>query len=177
MLSRTFFITLADGREVVIQFQTEKLDLGAFKVAKGALGQVVLDAVALKDKELENEGVWASSLEYLPGKMWVHGVAGKGAEGCIAVNRSLGRVLSKGCLADSSGEAVSTKVRPHLEAQHCSTRDQNNQSSISGPTALQLSQTLFISAPTCDTVEPWLLVFQHEGRARLLGRQGWQVAR
>lgn len=48
--------------------------------------------------------------------MWVHGVAGKGAEGRIAVNRSLGRVLSKGYLADSSSEAVSTKVRPHLEA-------------------------------------------------------------
>ncbi|KAH6842274.1 hypothetical protein B0I37DRAFT_435629 [Chaetomium sp. MPI-CAGE-AT-0009] len=105
IFSRTFFVTLADGREAVIQFRTEKLDLDAFKVAKGALGQV-----------LENEGVWAYSLERLPGKMWVYGVAGKGAEGRIAVNRSLGRILSKGCLADSSGEAVSTKVRPHLEA-------------------------------------------------------------
>ncbi|KAK4196844.1 hypothetical protein QBC40DRAFT_286553 [Triangularia verruculosa] len=116
MFSRTFFVTLADGRGVVIQFRTEKLDLDAFKVAKGALGQVVPDAVDLKDEELENEGVWAYSLERLPGKMWVHGVAGKGAEGRIAVNRLLGRILSKGCLADSSGEAVSTKVRPHVEA-------------------------------------------------------------
>ncbi|KAK4169913.1 hypothetical protein QBC43DRAFT_329487 [Cladorrhinum sp. PSN259] len=116
MFSRTFFVTLADKREVVIQFRTEKLDLDAFKVAKGALGQVVPDAVALEDDELENEGVWAYSLERLPGKMWVHGVAGKGAEGRIAVNTSLGRVLSKGCLADNSSEAVSTTVRPHLEA-------------------------------------------------------------
>ncbi|GAB1318628.1 Aminoglycoside phosphotransferase domain-containing protein [Madurella fahalii] len=116
LFSRTFFVTLADGREVVIQFRTEKLDLDAFKVARGALGSIVPDAVALKDGELEHEGVWAYSLERLPGKMWVHGVAGKGAEGRIAVNRSLGRVLSKGCLADNSGETVSTKIRPHLEA-------------------------------------------------------------
>jgi aminoglycoside phosphotransferase (APT) family kinase protein len=116
MFSRTFFVTLVDGREVVIQFRTEQLDLDAFKVAKGALGPVVPEAIALQDEELEKEGVWAYSLERLPGKMWVHGVAGKGAEGRIAVNRSLGRVLSKGCLADTSGEAMSTKVRPHLEA-------------------------------------------------------------
>ncbi|KAK4220560.1 hypothetical protein QBC38DRAFT_494032 [Podospora fimiseda] len=116
MFSRTFFVTLADGREVVIQFRTEKLDLDAFKVAKGALGQVVPDVVALEDEELENEGACVYSLERLPGKMWVHGVAGKGAEGRIAVNRSIGRVLSKGCLADNSGEAGLTKVRSHLEA-------------------------------------------------------------
>ncbi|AEO67973.1 uncharacterized protein THITE_2145225 [Thermothielavioides terrestris NRRL 8126] len=116
MFSRTFFVSLADGREVVVQFRTEKLDLNAFKVAKGALGQFVPDAVALEDEELENEGVWAYSLERLPGKLWVHGVAGKGADGRIAINKSLGRVLSKGWRADSSGEAVSTNIRPHLEA-------------------------------------------------------------
>lgn len=116
MFSRTFFVTLADRREVVIQFRTEKLGLDALKVAKGALGQVVPDAVALPDEELEGECVWAYSLERLPGKMWVHGVAGKGAEGRIAINKSLGRVLSKGWLANDSHGAVSTTVRPHLEA-------------------------------------------------------------
>ncbi|KAK4660100.1 hypothetical protein QC762_0015520 [Podospora pseudocomata] len=105
MFSRTFFVTLTDKREVVIQFRTEKLDLDAFRVAKGALGQVVPDAVALKDEELENEGVWVYSLERLPGKIWIHGVAGKGAEGRIAVNSRSG-----------AGEAVSTKIWPHLEA-------------------------------------------------------------
>lgn len=38
MFSRTFFVALADGRDVVIQFRTEKLDLDAFKGVKGALG-------------------------------------------------------------------------------------------------------------------------------------------
>ncbi|KAK0735318.1 hypothetical protein B0T21DRAFT_402113 [Apiosordaria backusii] len=98
IFSRTFFITLANGRKVVIQFQTEKLDLNAFKVAKDALGQVVPNVMALENEELENKGVWAYSLKRLLGRI------------------SLGRILSKGCLTNSSGKAMSTKVRPHLEA-------------------------------------------------------------
>lgn len=38
MFSRTLFLTLADAREVVVQFRTEPLDVDAFKIAKGALG-------------------------------------------------------------------------------------------------------------------------------------------
>ncbi|KAG7286811.1 hypothetical protein NEMBOFW57_009128 [Staphylotrichum longicolle] len=95
MYSRTFFVKLADGREVVVQFRTEQLDLDAFRVAKGALGDVVPEATALPDQELAEEGAWAYSFNRLPGKMWVHGVAGKGADGRVAVNKSLGRVFSR----------------------------------------------------------------------------------
>lgn len=52
----------------------------------------------------------------MPGKMWHQGVAGRGAEGRITVNKSLGRIFSKGCLAYYSNEAVTSKVRPHLDA-------------------------------------------------------------
>ena len=97
MYSRTCFVTLADSREVVVQFRTEQLDLDAFRLAREALGDVVPEATALADEELENEGAWAYSFNRLPGKIWVHGVAGKGAEGRIAVNKSLGRVFSRGC--------------------------------------------------------------------------------
>ncbi|KAK3938527.1 hypothetical protein QBC46DRAFT_440107 [Diplogelasinospora grovesii] len=114
--SRTLFVTLADGREVVVQFHTEQLDVDAFKIAKVALGSFVPDAEALANEELESAGAWAYSLTLMPGKLWLHGVAGKGAEGRIAVNKSLGRVFSKGFLADNSYEAVETKLRPHLDA-------------------------------------------------------------
>ncbi|KAK4248948.1 hypothetical protein C7999DRAFT_39934 [Corynascus novoguineensis] len=102
MFSRIFFVTLADGREVVIQFRTERLDLDTFKVAKCAFSQVVPDAVALQDEELENIGV--------------HSVTGKDAEGRITVNKSLGRVLSKGYLADNSASSLDevTTYRPLL---------------------------------------------------------------
>ncbi|KAK2603986.1 hypothetical protein QQS21_003822 [Conoideocrella luteorostrata] len=116
MFSRTLFLTLADGRETVIQFRTEPLDLDAFKIAKKALGSVVPDARALEDEELLREQIWAYCLSRLHGKMWIRGVAGKGAEGRIAINRSLGQVFSKGCLAASSGETVNNTIRPHLEA-------------------------------------------------------------
>lgn len=116
MFSRTLFVTLADGREVVVQFRTEPLDIGAFEIAKGALGSFVPDAEALSSEELESAGAWAYSLARMPGQMWLRGVAGKGAEGRIAINKSLGRVFSKGFLADDSNEAVETKLRPHLDA-------------------------------------------------------------
>lgn len=116
MFSRTMFVTLADGREVVVQFRTEALDIDAFKIAKGALGPCVPDATTLASKELEEEGAWAYSFPRLLGNMWHQGVAGGGAEGRIAVNKSLGHVFSKGCLAESSEEAVTKTIRPHLNA-------------------------------------------------------------
>ncbi|KAI0835135.1 hypothetical protein F5Y06DRAFT_139452 [Hypoxylon sp. FL0890] len=124
MFSRTLFVTLADGSEVVVQYRTEPLDLDAFKIAKGSLGSFVPDARALEDEELENHGAWAYSFTRMRGKMWLHGVAGKGAEGRIAVNKSLGRVFSKGCLAENSSEAVVGKIRPHLDAILASTLEE-----------------------------------------------------
>lgn len=116
MFSRTMFVTLADFREVVVQFRTEPLDVDAFKIAKGALGPFVPDARALESKELEEEGVWAYSFPRMAGKLWHQGVAGRGAEGRIAVNKSLGRVFSKGLLRGDSSEAVRKTIRPHLDA-------------------------------------------------------------
>ncbi|CRG86607.1 Lysine-specific permease [Talaromyces islandicus] len=50
------------------------------------------------------------------GEMCHQGIARKGDEGLIAINTSLGRVFSKGFVADSSSEAVKNKIRPHLDA-------------------------------------------------------------
>ncbi|KAI1744370.1 hypothetical protein F4680DRAFT_444399 [Xylaria scruposa] len=116
MFSRTLLVTLADSREVVVQFRTEPLDIEAFKIAKAALGSVVPDVEVLHNEELESAGAWAYSLTRMPGQIWLRGVAGKGAEGRITINKSLGRVFSKGFLADNSHEAVETKLRPHLDA-------------------------------------------------------------
>ncbi|KAI8631030.1 hypothetical protein F5Y19DRAFT_427380 [Xylariaceae sp. FL1651] len=116
MFSRTLFVTLADRREVVVQFRTEPLDVEAFKIAKGALGSFVPDVEALRNEELESAGAWAYSLTRMPGQIWLRGIAGKGAEGRISINKSLGRVFSKGFLAENSHDAVETKLRPHLDA-------------------------------------------------------------
>ena len=97
-------------------FRIEQLDIDVFKIAKGALGSFVPNAEAFGNEELEKAGTWAYSLARMPGKMWLHGITGKGAEGRIAINKSLGRVFSKGFLANDSHEAVETKLRPHLNA-------------------------------------------------------------
>ncbi|KAJ5945962.1 hypothetical protein N7454_002801 [Penicillium verhagenii] len=62
--------------------------------------------MALEDEDLLN----------VYGKMSLHGMADKGAQGRIAVNKSLGRVLSKLCLDNSSDKAVDNRVRSHVEA-------------------------------------------------------------
>ncbi|KAI1097123.1 hypothetical protein F4804DRAFT_205231 [Jackrogersella minutella] len=124
MFSRTFFLTLADSREVVLQFRTEPLDLNAFKVAREVLGSFVPDAQALQSEELLNESIWVYSLSRLHGQMWLHGIAGKGAEGRIAINKSLGYIFSKGFLAPNSSEAVDGRLRQHIEAILASPREE-----------------------------------------------------
>ena len=78
---------------MVVQFRTEKLDLDAFN-------------------EKHSEGAWACSVNNrLPGKMWLHGVAGKGAApGRIAVNKSRGLVFFNGWLAHGRSEAFAGNI-------------------------------------------------------------------
>ncbi|CAK7199368.1 hypothetical protein SEUCBS139899_002046 [Sporothrix eucalyptigena] len=94
MFSRTLFATLADKTELVIQLRTEVLDLEAFALARATLGEAIVP--------------W----------MWLRGVAGKGAAGRVAINRSLGGVLARGQVVGhgTSDDALIKHVRPHLEA-------------------------------------------------------------
>lgn len=116
MYSRTLFLSLTDGREVVIQFRTEPLDVSSFTVAKKVLGSYVPDVQYLEDDELESNGVWAYCSNRMPGLPWIRAISGKGITGRIAVAKSLGCVLSKGFMADNSHEAIESTVRPHLDA-------------------------------------------------------------
>ncbi|OAA32063.1 hypothetical protein AAL_01395 [Moelleriella libera RCEF 2490] len=52
----------------------------------------------------------------MPGNIWLHGVANKGAEGRIVVDKSLGHVFLKGFLAERSDNTIRDKIRPHLNA-------------------------------------------------------------
>lgn len=116
IFSRTLFCTLKDGRELVIQFRTEELGLEAFELAYQTIPDYVPQCQVLPSDELENDGVWVYWMNRMPGKMWLHGVTGKGAEGRIAVNKSLGQVFSNGFIAHDSSDAITKTVRPHLEA-------------------------------------------------------------
>ena len=114
VFSRTMIVTQKNGKELVIQFRPEPLDIEPFEVARRALGPLVPKIKLLQDEELEREGIWAYWMTCIPGKTWFEGVRGKDPTTLITINRSLGRILSKGHVEGSSQLVIEQKLRPHL---------------------------------------------------------------
>lgn len=114
--SRTIFVALKDGRQVAVQFRLEDLDLATFRTARAALGPVVPEIGILESEELEEAGVRAYWMTRCPGQTWHRGVTGKGAAGRVAVCQSLGAVLSRGRVGDSSVAVVEDRILPHIDA-------------------------------------------------------------
>lgn len=112
--SRTVIVTLQNDEEVVIQFRPEPLDLEPFELARKVLGPVVPEIKQLQDEELEGEAIWVYWMTRVPGKTWHEGVRGKDRKGVVTINRSLGRILSKGRIEGSSELVIDEKVAPHL---------------------------------------------------------------
>lgn len=113
--SRTMFVTLQDSKEVVIQFRPEPLDIEPFKMARQALGPVVPDIELLKDEELEREHIWTYCMNRIPGKVWLEGIRGRGPKVLVTINKSLGKILSRGYVEGNSADVVESTLRPHLE--------------------------------------------------------------
>ncbi|KAG9234571.1 hypothetical protein BJ875DRAFT_8329 [Amylocarpus encephaloides] len=113
--SRTMLVTLQDSKEEVIQFRPEPLDVGPFKIARQALGQVVPDIELLNDEELEREHIWTYWMNRIPGKTWSDGRRGGGSKALVTINKSLGRILSRGYVEGNSANVVDSILRPHLE--------------------------------------------------------------
>lgn len=113
--SRTMFVTLQTGDELVIQFRPEVLDVEPFKIARKVLGEVVPDIGRLEDEELEQNQIWAYWMTRCPGKTWLEGIRGKGSTALITINRSLGRILSRGLVEGKSELVIEQKIRPHLQ--------------------------------------------------------------
>jgi hypothetical protein len=76
--SRTMIVTLQNGEEVVIQFRPEAMDLEPFRIAREALGPVVLDIELLEDEELALNSIWAYRMTRIPGQTWFEGTRGRG---------------------------------------------------------------------------------------------------
>jgi hypothetical protein len=112
--SRTMIVTLQNGHELVIQFRPEELDTTPFKIARTALGSIVPDIGRLEDEELDQNGISAYWMTRCPGKTWLEGVRGKGATALITINRSLGRVLSRGLVEGESELVIEQTLGPHL---------------------------------------------------------------
>ncbi|KAL8861264.1 MAG: hypothetical protein Q9178_002480 [Gyalolechia marmorata] len=113
--SRTVIVALQNEEEVVIQFRPEPLDLEPFEVARKVLGAAVPVVTEIQDEELEHDGIWVYWMTCIPGKIWLDGARGKRAQTLVTTLGSLGRVLSKGYIGDSSELVVGRRLRPHLE--------------------------------------------------------------
>ncbi|OCK92322.1 uncharacterized protein K441DRAFT_662923 [Cenococcum geophilum 1.58] len=113
--SRTMIVTLQNGEDVVIQFRPEPLDLESFQVARRALGAIVPDVKVIEDEDMEREGIWVYWMECIPGKTWLDGARGRVSQTRVTTVRSLGRILSKGHVGDSSALVVDRNLRPHLK--------------------------------------------------------------
>ncbi|KAI0397917.1 hypothetical protein F5Y17DRAFT_412731 [Xylariaceae sp. FL0594] len=111
--SRTVMLQLQDGRNVVLQFRVELLNIAPFTTAKEILGPVIPDVKRLPCQELEDAGVKVYYMNRLPGEIWYRGE--KTAQGRIKINKSLGRLFSKGYIADESSVAVEDVLRPRLQ--------------------------------------------------------------
>jgi len=114
-ISRTVFLKLQDERDVVIQFRSKRVDVSAFAIAKEILGHYVPDIEALRNEELEKAGVWAYYMNRIPGEVWLREQKQKNPQGRMGVNKSLGRIFSKGFMADNSREAVNSVLRPKVD--------------------------------------------------------------
>lgn len=126
--SRTMIVTLQTGEKLVIQFRPEPLGLEPFEVARRVLGPVVPEIKLLPDEELESKGVWSYWMTCIPGKMWLEGVRGKDPKSLVTINRSLGRILSKGRVGSGSSERViDHRLGPHLALLLSSKDDQIRQ--------------------------------------------------
>ncbi len=112
--SRTMIVTLQNDHKIVIQFRHQPLETEPFITARKEFGPIVPEINLLEDQSLEFEGIWVYCMTYVPGKTWLEGATGKDPKTLVTFNRSLGRILSKGCVDGSSEEVVNTKLRPHL---------------------------------------------------------------
>ncbi|KAL8979443.1 MAG: hypothetical protein Q9177_006143 [Variospora cf. flavescens] len=112
--SRTVIVRLQNGEEVAIQFRPEPLDLEPFELARKVLGAAVPIIETIPHEELEREGIRVYCMTCIPGTTWLHGARGKSAQALVTTLRSLGRVLSKGYIDDSSELVVERRLRPHL---------------------------------------------------------------
>ena len=107
-------VTLQNDSRMVIQFRLQPLDMTPFQIARRVFGSAVPEIQLLQDHDLEREGIWAYYMTYVPGKTWSEGARGKNPQALITINRSLGRILSKGRVEGSSDLVVDQKIRPHL---------------------------------------------------------------
>lgn len=111
--SKTYEATLKDGRNVIIQFRIEPLEVGPFATAHQLLGDQVPIIEAIEAPHLTQQKVWPFYMSKIPGATWLEQEKQWQDEQQIVCMKSLGRLYAKCFMPGSSDEAVE-KVIDHL---------------------------------------------------------------
>ncbi|KAI9801623.1 MAG: hypothetical protein M1825_003302 [Sarcosagium campestre] len=104
--SKTYDVTLQDGRNVIVQFRIEPLDVGPFATAHQLLGDQVPTIEAIEAPHLTQQKVWPFYMSKVPGATWLEQEEQWQDEQQITCMKSLGRLYAKCFMPGSSDEAV-----------------------------------------------------------------------
>jgi hypothetical protein len=66
--SKTIEVSLENGKEVIVQFRIEPLDIELFKRARALLGDQVPTIEAINDPTLADAGIWPFYMSRIPRK-------------------------------------------------------------------------------------------------------------
>lgn len=120
--SRTVIVNLGSGKEIVIQFRVEILDITPFDIARRTLGSVVPEIQEISDQELRKEGIRVYWMNCMPGRVWCSITSHEFAESQVTTVRSLGRILSRGLIQQEQPlDILDGRLRSHLKLIQCST--------------------------------------------------------
>ncbi|KAK3503713.1 hypothetical protein B0T13DRAFT_486487 [Neurospora crassa] len=117
--SKTVFVSMNEGSDIVIQFRLRSLDTTPFERARSCPGfdqyvpNIRLVAVITDPRDLAKKS-WIYASNRIVGKTWTQVVQEQGVHILPKLCNSLGRVLAKGYIQDKSHEAVVRKVLPFL---------------------------------------------------------------
>ncbi|GAM89463.1 hypothetical protein ANO11243_075010 [Dothideomycetidae sp. 11243] len=112
--SRTVIVILQDGKELVVQFRPEPLDLAPFELARKTLGELVPEIRRIFDEELDQLRFWVYFLTMIPGQTWLATEKSHEEDITPALVHSLACVLAKCWLNNDSTAVVDNQLRQHL---------------------------------------------------------------
>lgn len=111
--SRTFIVTLASGKQHVLQFRVEPINVDEFKDARKLLGDVVPDISEVLDCTFEKDGIRIYAMSVIHGVTWLE--APNASQNHVKILKSLGSILSRGFVAHDSSRVVDNVVLPGLK--------------------------------------------------------------
>jgi hypothetical protein len=106
-------VALKNGEHVAMQFRPEPLYMNLFRVARKTLGEVVPNIEQLQDEDMASNSIWVYCMSLIAGQMWWEAKR-ESPEARVTFNRSLAKIIYRGCIEGSADQVVETQIKTHL---------------------------------------------------------------